>query len=185
MSQIGYLKLLITRKYFIWSPGLWDKESRLYFMTKSPWKNVTRYEDRTCDHLHARRTRIRPRPACWLWHDTPLRQYYKRALSSMSQLCLIVKLLKATSEHFKSDFCFCYFLLYLGYCKIPKNWYTGKICCNHPKIWTRWLYRIVMANSVDTAPRGAVWSGATLFAKAHLSVNANCYLITAIILFLR
>ena len=49
------------------------------------------------------------------------------------------------------------------YRKTPKHSDTPKICCNHPKIWTRWLYRRVMhpndaagiANSVDpdqTAP---------------------------------
>ena len=49
------------------------------------------------------------------------------------------------------------------YRKIPKYADTQKICCNHPKIWTRWLYQRVMhpkdaagiANSVDpdqTAP---------------------------------
>ena len=30
-SQIGYLKLRVSQKYFVWYPGLWDKESRLYF----------------------------------------------------------------------------------------------------------------------------------------------------------
>ena len=43
------------------------------------------------------------------------------------------------------------------YRKFPKYSDTQKICCNHPKIWTMWLYRRVMspndadgmANSVD------------------------------------
>ena len=43
------------------------------------------------------------------------------------------------------------------YRKTPNNWDTIKICCNHPKIWTRRLYLRVMrpkdadgiANSVD------------------------------------
>ena len=66
-----------------------------------------------------------------------------------------------------------------------KNSDTQNICCNPPKIWTRWLYRRVMhskdadkiANSVDpdqTAPLGAlgaVWSGSTLFAQTYLSKN--------------
>ena len=44
-----------------------------------------------------------------------------------------------------------------NYHKNPKNSDTRKICCNHPKIQTRWLYHRVMrpkdaegiANSVD------------------------------------
>ena len=61
------------------------------------------------------------------------------------------------------------------YRKIPKNSDTRNICCNHPKIWTKWLYCCVMcpeksdgmANSVGpdhTAPLGGVWSGSALFA---------------------
>ena len=57
---------------------------------------------------------------------------------------------------------------------------TQNIYCNHPKIWTKWLYHRLMhpkdadrlANSVDpdqTAPLGAVWSGSTLFAQTCLS----------------
>ena len=60
--------------------------------------------------------------------------------------------------------------------KFPKYSDTQKICCNHSKIWTMWLYQRVMspndadgmANSVDpdqTAPLGAVWSGSALFAS--------------------
>ena len=67
------------------------------------------------------------------------------------------------------------------YRKNPKNSDIRKICCNHPKIWTR-LYRRVMlpkdadgiANSVDsvqTAPLRAVWSGSAMFAQAYLSKN--------------
>ena len=70
----------------------------------------------------------------------------------------------------------------LKYHKNPKYSDTLKICCNHPKSWTRWLYQSVMppknaagiANRVDpdqTAPLGAVWSGSALFAKAYLSEN--------------
>ena len=69
-----------------------------------------------------------------------------------------------------------------SYRKFPKYWNTPKICCNHSKIWTMWLYHRVMspndadgmANSVDpdqTAPLGAVWSGSALFAQAYLSEN--------------
>ena len=72
------------------------------------------------------------------------------------------------------------------YRKIPKNSDTRKICCNHPKIRTTWLYNWEMcpkdidgiANSVDpdwtpnqTAPLGAVRSGFTLFAQTYLSEN--------------
>ena len=67
------------------------------------------------------------------------------------------------------------------YRKSPKYSDTQKICCNHPKSWTWWLYFRVMhlndadgmANSVDpdqTAPLG-VWSGSALFAQAYLSEN--------------
>ena len=70
----------------------------------------------------------------------------------------------------------------LYYRKFPKYSDTQKICCNHSKIWTMWLYHRVMspndadamANSVDpdqTAPLGAVWSGSALFAQAYLSEN--------------
>ena len=66
------------------------------------------------------------------------------------------------------------------YRKFPKYSDTQKICCNHSKIWTMWLYHRVMslndadrmANRVDldqTAP--AVWSGSALFAQAYLSEN--------------
>ena len=61
------------------------------------------------------------------------------------------------------------------YCKFPIYSDTQKICYNHSKIWTMWLYHRVispndadgMANSIDpdqTAPLGAVWSGSALFA---------------------
>ena len=72
----------------------------------------------------------------------------------------------------------------LWYRKFPKYSDTQKICCNHSKIWTVWLYHRVMstndadrmANSVDpdqTAPLGAVWSGSALFAQAYLSENVG------------
>ena len=68
------------------------------------------------------------------------------------------------------------------YRKFPKYSDTQKLCCNHSKSWTMWLYQSVMspndsnrmANSVDpdqTAPLGAVWSGCALFAQAYLSKN--------------
>ena len=64
------------------------------------------------------------------------------------------------------------------YRNFPKYRDTQKICCNHSKIWTMWLYHRVMspngadgmANSVDpdqTARRS--WSGSALFAQAYLS----------------
>ena len=72
--------------------------------------------------------------------------------------------------------------LNLYYRNDPKFSDTQKICCNHSKIWTMWIYHRVMspndadgmANSADpdqTAPLGAVWSGSALFAQAHLSEN--------------
>ena len=69
----------------------------------------------------------------------------------------------------------------LVYRKFPKISDTQKICSNHSKIWTMWLYRRVMcpndadgmANSVDPdqTALGAVWSGSALFAQAYLSEN--------------
>ena len=70
----------------------------------------------------------------------------------------------------------------MTYRKFPKYSDTQKICCNHSKIWTMWLYHRVMspndadrmANSVDPdqiAPLGVVWSGSALFAQAYLSEN--------------
>ena len=70
----------------------------------------------------------------------------------------------------------------MQYRKFPKYSDTPKICWNHSKIWTVWLYHRAMspndadgmANSVDpdqTAPLGAVWSGSALFAQAYLSEN--------------
>ena len=69
-----------------------------------------------------------------------------------------------------------------SYCKNFKYSDTQKISCNHPKIWTKWLYQRAVhpkdaagiANSVDpdqTAPLGAVWSGSALFAQTYLSEN--------------
>ena len=74
------------------------------------------------------------------------------------------------------------FIIISLYPKFPKYSDTQKICCNHSKIWTMWLYHKVMspngadgmANSVDpdqTTPLGAVWSGSALFAQASLSEN--------------
>ena len=71
------------------------------------------------------------------------------------------------------------FVIPSAYHKNLKYSDTQNICCNHPNIWTRWLYRRVMhpkdaagiANSVEpdqTAPLGAVWS---LFAQTYLSEN--------------
>ena len=63
-----------------------------------------------------------------------------------------------------------------GYRKNAKNSDTPKICCNHPKICTRWLYRRVMhpkdaagiANSIDPDQTAL---GSALFAQAYLSKN--------------
>ena len=74
-----------------------------------------------------------------------------------------------------------------NYRTFPKYSDTQKICCNHSKIWTMWLYHRAMspngadgmANSVDpdqTAPLGAVWSGSALFAQAYLSENSRSLL---------
>ena len=60
-------------------------------------------------------------------------------------------------------------LIWDTYRKFPKYSDTQKICCNHSKIWTMWLYHRVMspndadgmANSVDpdqTAPLGLLGS---------------------------
>ena len=68
------------------------------------------------------------------------------------------------------------------YRKFPNYSVTHKICCDHSKIWTMWLYHRVMspndadwmANSVDpdqTALSRAVWSGSALFAQTYLSEN--------------
>ena len=51
------------------------------------------------------------------------------------------------------------------YCKFPKYLDTQKICCNHSKIWTMWLYHRVMspndagrmANSVDLDQSSLIW----------------------------
>ena len=69
------------------------------------------------------------------------------------------------------------FWVYRTYRKFSKYLDTQKLCCNHSKIWTIWLYhRVVspnnadgMANSVD--PDQTVWSGSALFAQAYLSEN--------------
>ena len=89
----------------------------------------------------------------------------------LSVLVISPRLLKSQHSNWES-----------GYRKFPKYSDTQKICCNHSKIWTMWLYHRVMspndadgmANSVDpdqTAPLGTVWSGSALFAQANLSEN--------------
>ena len=61
-----------------------------------------------------------------------------------------------------------YFLrsfLYMYYRKFPKYLETPKICCNHPKSWTRWHFFRVMhpkdaegiANSVDPDQTAPIW----------------------------
>ena len=52
-----------------------------------------------------------------------------------------------------------------AYRKCPKYWDTPKICCNHSKIWTLWLYHREMssndtdgiANSVDSSRSNLIW----------------------------
>ena len=52
-----------------------------------------------------------------------------------------------------------------SYRKIPKNLDTWKYCCNHPKIWTMWIYHTVMypnnadrmENSVDPDQNSLIW----------------------------
>ena len=64
-----------------------------------------------------------------------------------------------------------------SYRKIPKYSDNWNICCNPPKVRTKWLYHNVMrpqdadgmANSVD--PEQTIWSGSTLFAQTCLSEN--------------
>ena len=79
------------------------------------------------------------------------------------------------------------------YRKFPKYSDTQKICCNHSKIWTMWLYHSVMspndadgmANSVDpdqTAPLGAFCFGSALFAQACLSENLGSLRVTLVFL---
>ena len=61
-----------------------------------------------------------------------------------------------------------------GYRKFPRYSDTQKICCNHFKIWTMWLYHRVMspndadgmANSVDPDQNGSA-----LLALTYLSKN--------------
>ena len=65
------------------------------------------------------------------------------------------------------------------YSKFPKYSDTQKICCNHSKIWTMWLYHRVMspndadgmANSVDPDQTAPPSSGSALLAQAYLSEN--------------
>ena len=40
-------------------------------------------------------------------------------------------------------------LAFLQFCKNPKILDAQKVCCNHPKIWTSWLYHRIMR------PKGA------------------------------
>ena len=62
----------------------------------------------------------------------------------------------------------------IRYRKFPKYSDTQKICCNHSKIWTMWLYYSVMSpNDADGMANsvGADWSGSAPFAQAYLSEN--------------
>ena len=63
------------------------------------------------------------------------------------------------------------------YSKFPKYSDTQKICCNHSKIWTMWLYYSVrsrndadgMANTVNPDEQSDL--GLYCFAQAYLSEN--------------
>ena len=65
----------------------------------------------------------------------------------------------------------------VGYQKFSKYLDTQKICWNHSKIWTMWLYhRVTSPNDADgitnsVVPDQTVWSGSALFAQAYLSEN--------------
>ena len=63
-------------------------------------------------------------------------------------------------------------ILWFSYRKFPKYLDTQKLCCNHSKIWSMWLYHRVMSpNDADEMANSAVWSGSALFAQAYLSEN--------------
>ena len=118
--------------------------------------------------------------SCWLGRKTST-----QTNDLFVFLCLHIKLSEHTDAFSKAQmlpFCGLAWQKKPEYRKFPKYSDTQKICCNHSKIWTLWLYYSVMspndadgmANSVDpdqTAPLGAVWSGSSLFAQACLSKN--------------
>ena len=75
--------------------------------------------------------------------------------------------------------------------KFPKYSDTHKICCNHSKIWTMWLYHRVMspndaegmANSVDPDWSSLIWvctvcPGISVRKLRIISVTKLCLLIT-------
>ena len=54
----------------------------------------------------------------------------------------------------------------------PKFSDTQKICCNHSKIWTMWLYHRVMSpNDADRMANSVDPDQTALFAQAYLSEN--------------
>ena len=60
------------------------------------------------------------------------------------------------------------------YCKNPKNSNTRKICCNHPKIWTRWLYHRVMYPKVAGSIANCVFSDQTADLGLHCLPRPVC-----------
>ena len=57
------------------------------------------------------------------------------------------------------------------YRKNPKNWDTWKICCNHPKIWTRWLYcRVLHPKDADGIANSVDPDQTALFAQTYLPI---------------
>ena len=115
-----------------------------------------------------------PQRSLVTWHQTlqVLQQQLQEKHQGLSEA------VTTQSETFRTAWLF----WHVVYRNDPKFSDTQKICCNHSKVWTMWLYHRVMspndadrmANSVDpdqTAPLGAVWSGSALFAQAYLSEN--------------
>ena len=85
---------------------------------------------------------------------------------------------KACAEVYCNNVCLlsASFGLYQGskstYRKFPKYSDTQKICCNHSKILTMWLYHRVMSpNDADGMANSVDQSGSALFAQAYLSKN--------------
>ena len=58
---------------------------------------------------------------------------------------------------------------------------TQKMCCNHSKIWTLWLYHRVMSpNKSQNDADGAVYFESALFAQAYLSENLGSLWYTSV-----
>ena len=83
----------------------------------------------------------------------------------------------------------CIILSHTQYRKFPKYSDTQKICCNHSKIWTMWLYHRVMspndadgmAYSVDPDQTAPIWvctvcPGLSVRKLRIIRVVSNCFL---------